>query len=182
MPPPLHNNSGNNNINSMPPLSQQTVEPKIDATLEEIHQNFNDFEREQLEKKKDTAQILMEVKTKAFLNMVAQEMISKPQIIGMLPGLQLKQQLLCAFHGWISNNIERILELGYDKKALCLHLSMLKGDIQDTMLFLQQWKLQLIILKNEFRLVWEFVVKSLKIPKSSDKEENDYDDEKTDEL
>ena len=182
VPPPLHNNSGNNNINSMPPLSQQTVEPKIDATLEEIHQNFNDFEREQLEKKKDTAQILMEVKTKAFLNMVAQEMISKPQIIGMLPGLQLKQQLLCAFHGWISNNIERILELGYDKKALCLHLSMLKGDIQDTMLFLQQWKLQLIILKNEFRLVWEFVVKSLKIPKSSDKEENDYDDEKTDEL
>ena len=176
MPPPVRNS-----INSMPPLSQQTVEPKIDATLEEMHQNYNDFEREQLEKKRDTAQILTEVKTKAFLNMVAQEMASKPQLIGILPGLKLKQQLLCAFHGWIYKNIERILEIGYEKKTLCIYLSMLKGDDDDeTSIFLQQWKLHMMIFKNEFRLVWEFVVKSLKIVRSSDKQE--IDDEKTDEL
>ena len=156
------------------------MEPKIDATLNKMHQNFNDFEREQLEKKRDTAQILTEVKTKAFLNMVAQEMASKPQLIGMLPGLQLKQQLLCAFHGWISNNIERILEIGYEKKTLCLHLSMLKGDNEETSIFLQQWKLNMKILKNEFRLVWGLIVKALQIPRSNDKEE--VDDEKTDEL
>ena len=175
VPPQLHSS-----FNSMPPLSQQTMEPKIDATLEEIHQNFNDFEREQLEKKRDTAQILTEVKTKVFLNIIAQEMASKPQLIGMLPGLQLKHQLLCAFHGWISNNIERIFEFGYDKKALCLHLSMLKGDNEATSTFLQQWKLYMIIFKNEFRLVWKFVVRSLKISRPDGKEE--ADDEKTDEL
>lgn len=175
IPPPM-----NDSFNSMPPLSQQTMEPKIDATLEEIHQNFNDFEREQLEKKRDTAQVLMEVKTKAFLNVVARELSVKPQLIGLLPGLHLKHQLMCAFHTWIANNIERILEFGYDKKMLCTHLSILKGDVEDSLLFLQQWKLQRIMFKNEFRIVWEFVVKALRIRRASDKEE--LDDEKTDEL
>ena len=175
LPPPL-----NNSINSMPPLSQQTVEPKLDATLDALHQNFNEIEREQLDKKRETTQILTEVKTKAFLNVVAQEMSMKPQLIGLLPGLHLKHQLLCAFHSWIANNIQRITEIGYDKKILSLRLSILKGDVEDTALFLQQWKMQRIIFKNEFRLVWEFVAKSLKIPRMNDKDE--IDDEKSDEL
>ena len=180
IPPPVNNRI----INSMPPLSsQQTMEPKIDATLEEIHQNFNDFEREQLEKKRDTAQLLTQVKTKAFLNMVSEELSTKPQIIGMLPGLQLKHQLLCAFHGWISNNIDRILQIGYNKSNLCQKLSFLKGDNEDTLIFLQQWKLQRIIHKDDFRIVWEFTARSLNIRKPNDKEEDDFEqDAKTDEL
>ena len=167
-----------------PPANQFNPEPKIDTTLEQMHQNYNAFEREQMDKKRDITNILTKEKTKAFLDMMAEQMATKPQLLGLMPGLNLKHQLLVGFQAWISNNMRRIIELGYNKRILCQQLAFLKGDNVDTILFLQHWKMQRIIFNDDFRVVWNFITVSLKIKKDSDKEESDIDeqDEKTDDL
>ena len=189
-------NTQNFNVQSIPPRwesiiaqqsSQITMEPKIDATLEQIHQNYSEFEKEQMDKKRDVANILTKEKTKAFLTMVTEQMSSKPEIIGMIPGLPLKQQLLVGFNAWISYNQARIIGLGYNKSILCQQLAFLKGDTADTMLFLQHWKMQRIIFEDNFNLVWRFICVALNIKRPSDKEEVDVDqddeqDEKTEDI
>ena len=185
------------NISSVPPRwesvipqsSQITVEPKIDATLEQIHQNYSVFEKEKMDKQRDVANILTKEKTKAFLSMVSEQMSSKPEILGMMPGLSMKQQLFVGFHAWVSHHRARIIELGYDKNILCQQLAFLKGDNLDTVLFLQHWKMQRILFADDFHLVWRFICVALNLKKQNDKEEeediDDYDgeeDEKASEL
>ena len=184
------------NIESLPPqvpimpeLSQATqivTEPKLDVALEQVYQNFNEFEREQLEKKKDTAIILTKQKTKAFLEMVTDEISNKPQLLGFLPGVTLQDQLIIGFQTWIFDNLNKIIQHGYNKQKLVQQLSVLKGANVGSLLFLQQWKLQRIIFEDDFNLVWKFVTKQLKILRQSEKEELDdidsEEEEKTDEL
>jgi len=169
--------------NVMPELSEIITEPKIDTTLEQLHQNYSDFEREQMDKKKDVANILTKEKTKAFLIEMADQMTTKPSLIGMMPGLNLKHQLLIGFQSWISQNINKIMEFGYNKNLLTQKLAMIKGDNTETLLFLQHWKMRRIIFGDDFRTVWTFVCMSLNIRKPNDKQEASDDEEtKTDDL
>ena len=184
-----HNNNGNNilmDIHSLPPtvenmpeLSQVTTtnEPKIDLALQQLHENFTELEREQLEKKKDTANIITQEKTKAFLHVLKEQMSSKPYLLGILPGIKYSDQLLIGFETWIFDNLNKIIQQGYNKNKLVQIFSLLKGQNVETILFLKQWKIQRILFRDDFRIVWNFVRKNLKIIKRNDKEENDDEDD-----
>ena len=162
----------------MPQLSR-VEEPKMDQALQAMWSNFNDFEKEQMEKKKDTAQILTQEKTKAFLRVLSDQISSKPDLIGMIPGLSNKDQLTNAFHGWLSKHMSKILASGVNRRQMVRQITLLKGDNVESMLFLQEWKVLRIVFQDEFRIVWTFVRRELAIELVNPKEEMDEDEEKT---
>ena len=130
----------------MPQLSQPE-DTKMDAALQEIYSNFNDWEKEQMNKKRKAAKILTEEKTKAFLKAFGAQASSEPTLMDILPGLSSKYQLTNAFHAWISQHIDRISASRVDKYQLAKKVTILKENDKDSLSFLQEWKMLRIHLK-----------------------------------
>lgn len=165
----------------MPSLSQPEP-PKMDAALEAIFENYNQFEREKMEKQRDAAKILTEEKTKTFLKVFSDQATSDPLLIGMLPGSSSKDQLTNAFHAWISKNVDRILSSGVDRYELATKASELKGNEVDTMIFLQEWKMIRMLFKDSYLATWGFIKRELEIRCDDSKQEQDFDEEKAEDL
>lgn len=167
-----------NGLSIPPPLSQQaSIPPKTEETtlhsaLNQLNQNLNDFEQEQLQKKKTLATEITKEKTKTFINIVQNEFTEKPELLGIFPNSSLEDHLTAGFDLWLSNNKEKIRELVPDQNMLVEQLSILRSDHPDWIAFLHKWKLRRIIQDDVFNMVWTWVADELNI-KTNDKEEEE---------
>ena len=128
--------------------------------------NLNDkldiFEQEQLDKKKIEIFEITKQKLKTMKQELETHFINDPHIIGCIPGIE--NQLSLAFDCWIDKYKHIIIEdeAISDKVELFIEqLTILKTDKLEWDTFLSKWKLNRILYKDNFQIIWNKIKKEM---------------------
>ena len=139
-------------------------EAKLSEALVKLNEKMDIFEREQLDKKKIEVYEITKQKLLALKNCLEAQILNDPHLIGCMPGIEDQETL--AFDCWLNKYkhvirqdpaINNKLELFIDQ------LTMMQTDRAEWSTFLAKWKLNRILYKDEFKIIWAKVKAELNI-------------------
>lgn len=154
-----------------PPVLQQAAKIKTDVDDEQIppalnllNDKLDIFEREQVDKKKIETFELTKQKLLAMKSAVEAQFINDPHLIGCLPGIEEQESL--AFDCWINKYKHIILDDPAIKSSIDVFIQQvitLKAEVPEWNSFINKWKLNRILFKDDFHIIWQKVKQELNI-------------------
>ena len=200
-----HNNSNNRNfineneakqdgpsVNTTNVTSNLQLPPKLETdeklteALSFLHGTMDEFEREQLNKKKIEIFEITKQKLLAINQNVDTHFMNYPHLIGCLPNVEKQDSL--AFDCWLNKYKHVILDDIAVKRDLDLFIGQivsLKMDPLEWDTFLTRWKINRIFYKDDFHIIWNKIKAELNVEIfmeqiQNDKEEKNDDDDAVD--
>eukprot|EP01084_Bolivina_argentea_P196292 336519_1 len=100
-----------------------------------------------------------------------------PELIGWIPFCPAEEQSVNAFDYWLWVNKNKITAEVKEISMFMTQISTLQTDRQDWISFIHGWKLHRIFHKDDFKIVWGWVVTELNIELKNAKQEVDEETE-----
>ena len=156
------------------------IPPKLEdglytKSLHMLSSRFTIMENEQVLKKQAEIQVLYGEKCSVIIRHVRACLEQHPELIGFIPFSTADEQITNAFDYWLSQHVVEIKASVRDVSTFMIQIGSLRSDKAEWNGFLRSWKLHRIMHKNDFQLVWQWVIRALNVELSCGKEEQDDD-------
>ncbi len=187
-----NNNNSNNNNNAVTAPPQISVQPKVvqipkyTHALAVLNDKLDQFEREQLDKKKLEMYEITKQKLLAMTESIETEFLCHPHLIGCIPGIDAIEQQKISFNCWI-NNYKHIIKSDDAIRTNGIEIFMtqilqLQTEPQLWNTFFTKWRLNRMLLGDNFQVIWRKVKMELNIYIDEEDIENEDDDMKQEEI
>ncbi len=135
--------------------------PKYTHALVVLNDKLDEFEREQLNKKKIEMFEITKQKILALTESIETEFINHPHMIGCIPGIDGTEQEKLSFNCWI-NNYKHIIKNDESIKHITLdvfvqQILVLQTEPETWDNFFTKWRLNRILFGDKFAVIWKKV-------------------------
>lgn len=162
---------------TIPPMLLQPpkLEKNYSDALASLHDDLTVYEREQVQKKRAETKAVFGEKCEVVTNHLRQCLEQHPELIGLLPFPSGDEQIVNAFDYWVSHHVDLIKSKVMTISAFLQRVDAVRADEKEWRLFVRDWKMHRIMHKDDFKVIWDWIVEKLEIVTCNEKEECDDD-------